>query len=193
MMRLFIALPTVLSLATCSKPDIGSGTRQVRVSNSTPSGGLAITVQKQIRSDPEIILDAVIHDVLTNPLLQDSRDFYGTPGDKRIGLSTKSAASWPTAYAPLVPGYEVQYLDPDRERDWNAPRLLGIALHHFAFPPPAEQPKGDLYDGRPIAIGILNIGGIGNNGPNGGGCLVYYSIKRKEGSWAVLYEGHFDP
>jgi hypothetical protein len=135
----------------------------------------------------------MILDLLSNSELRHVREWYGTPGSKKVGLSTKSDVNWPPNYVPNIAGYEFSYLDPDEQRDRSTSRVLGITIHHFAFPAPAKNPDKDLFQGYPIAIGLFNIGGEGN-GSAPGGCLVYYSIKQTESKQlTVEYEGSLDP
>lgn len=192
MRRLLLALSLFACLAGCAKRDVTSRPAERMSGNEANSGGPTPTAQAPARSDQEVVLDAVIRDLLTNPLLEHARDWYGTPGGKQIGLSTKSGVPWPAKYTPSVAGYAFQYLDPDRELDPATPRQLGITIHHFAFPPPVGRAKNDLYGGRPIAVGLGNMGGQGN-GDAPGGCVVYYSVRREDGVWKVEYEGSLDP
>lgn len=154
----------------------------------------SLNPEQQAESERRQILDAVLHDLLSNPRLADSRDWYGTEGDKQIGLDMKSTVPWPAHYSPSVPGYSFQFLNPDREIDPSSPRRLGITTHHFPFPPLPEPLKHDLYENHAIALALFNIGGrAGEDGVRGGGCLVFYGLKRQEGKWIVEYEGSLDP
>jgi hypothetical protein len=147
------------------------------------------TPSAQVRTDRERILDQVIRDVLTNPLLKGDLDDFGMRG-KRIGLSSKPETAWPAKYTPDVDGYQFEYLDPDREKSRTEPPELGINLEHFVFPPPLRMPRDDLYQGYPIAVTFFNIGGRQGEGwVAANGETVYYNLHRKGGGWVVEFNG----
>ena len=144
---------------------------------------------EQVDTWQERILDQVMRDVLTNPLLKDVRADFGMRG-KRIGLSSKSGTAWPTKYTPFVDGYQFERLDPDREKSRTESPELGIDLEHFVFPPPLRKQKDDLYDGHPIAVTLFNIGGRqGVRWVADNGATVYYDLHHTDGGWVVEYRG----
>jgi hypothetical protein len=169
--------------------------------NARPSAAVLVTAdgstvvptdernRTSLRTDQEMILDSVIDDLLTNPLLAHARSWYGSTGEKTIGLSRPPGATrWPPHYAPSVAGYRFEFLDPDRAIDRDQNRQLGVVIHRFQFPPPKVYPPDDLYFNAPIAVGLFNIGGSKNGAANGG-CCVLYELKRTDGGWSIEYAG----
>jgi hypothetical protein len=142
------------------------------------------------RTEREAILDLVLTDLLTNPKNDHFHTDYGVPGVKQIGLSTDSTVPWPANYVPHVPGFTFVYLDPHREKPPGLPPMLGITLHHFAFPPPQKPPPDDLFSGYHIALGVFSIGG---RGAVDSGVCVYYDLTFAGHKWRVKYGGEFHP
>ncbi len=135
------------------------------------------------------ILDAAIRHTLTDPGLQDSREFYGTRGDKKVALVLfNDRMSWPDWYRPAVDGYDLTRVDGDMNVDPGSPRLLGIRLDKFNLTEKANQ----LFDGQ-IEIVMFNAGGDGGGESVIGGCTVYYGVKRDGDKWAVECNGWLDP
>jgi hypothetical protein len=64
--------------------------------------------------DPRRLLEQVVNDVLTNPDLEGAREFYGTPGDKRVALLKESRAIWPKNWRPSIAGYDIQYVSEEK-------------------------------------------------------------------------------
>jgi hypothetical protein len=155
------------------------------------AGGRTGVAAPATRSEVETILDAVIADILSNPHLEGSRDFYGTPGDKKLALSLNSNIPWPAGYEPAVKGYEFTYVRVPEDYDPLMARMLGLTVHNFEFPPNPEARKRTVYD-YPIEVGILNLGGR-KNGHAPGGCLVHYSLKKVGETWQIECEGALDP
>ncbi|MBI1914254.1 MAG: hypothetical protein HYS12_05890 [Planctomycetes bacterium] len=116
----------------------------------------------------EFILPALLADVLTNPRLKTTRDFYGTPGDKRFALVNSDAWTWPKDFRPSVPGHRQA---PVR-RAGN--RLLGIRI---------DQYQGE--ENYPIKLTLLNAGGDAN-GAVVGGCTLRYTTR--EGAKGTVVE-----
>lgn len=142
------------------------------------------------RSDKELILDAVLHDILNNPDLKGTREFYGTAEDRRVALVTGQGygVPWPAGYRPILPGWAVSRVEEGAEPDPNQHRLPGVRIDKYSE---LDKERNGLFD-APIAVTILNAGG-GKNGDVIGGCSVYYSAKRVGGEWAVEFEGLRDP
>ena len=140
-------------------------------------------------ADRSAILDAVLCDALAEPSFKDSRNFYGTAGDKRVALVlSKNGASWPDWYRPRVDGYEVVRLVEDTNVNPASPRLLGIRLDKFNL---SEEPN-QFFDGQ-IRIVMLNAGGDGGGNIIEGGCDIYYDAKRDGDKWTVESNGLLDP
>jgi len=153
--------------------------------------------------DPKHLLQQVVLDLLTNPDLKSSREFYGTSGDKKLALRTDSSLAWPKDWRPKIPGYDIRFRSGEnRVLDfiyWHVPygvevysyiqqlrpRLLGVSLNTLHLDPRRQ-------DDDQICVSLFNIGGDANGGA-GGGCIVYYRLKREKGKWAVEYAGSIDP
>jgi len=138
-------------------------------------------------ADAKAILDAVILQVLTEADLQDTREAYGTKGDKRVGLVSDSPIKWPKDYVPSVKGYEFQYLAEARYPERNEvrkPALLGIRLDKLGL----TWNKDDLLFGAPIHVTVSTVAG----GRAIGGCSVFFSAEKKDGKWVVTCVGAFD-
>ncbi len=128
---------------------------------------LSITPRIVIAEEEQIIrqgslesaLPALLADVLSNPRLKATREFYGTPGDKRFALVNSEAWTWPKTFRPSVPGYQ---LAPVR-RTGN--RLLGIRI---------DQYQGEEND--TIRVTLVNAGGDAN-GAVVGGCTLRYTTR----------------
>ena len=116
--------------------------------------------ERIIRQDSlESRLPALLADVLNNPRLKSTRDFYGTPGDKQFALVNSEVWTWPKTFRPSVPGYR---LAPVR-RAGN--RLLGIRI---------DQYQGGEND--TIKVTFVNAGGDAN-GAVIGGCTLRYTAR----------------
>jgi hypothetical protein len=131
------------------------------------------------------ILQAVIADVLTNPDLKKTREFYGTEKDRTLTLVDTAELGWPKAFCPETHGYKL--VQPQRDPFVNGRRVLGIRLDKFDL----KQKKADLSN-APLEICIINAGGSAN-GAVIGGCLVYYAPKREGDRWTVECVGAIDP
>jgi hypothetical protein len=142
------------------------------------------------RSDKELILDAVLHDILSNPNLKNTREFYGTPGEKQVALVTNRGygVPWPADYRPVIAGWTVSRVEEGDKRDADKPRLLGIRIDKYSQD---HKERVDLFN-APIAVTVLNAGGH-KNGAVIGGCSVNYSPKQVSGKWVVEFEGLLDP
>jgi hypothetical protein len=136
--------------------------------------------------DGQAILQAVLTDVLTNPALADTREFYGTPADKTVALVDGDKLAWPRGFPAKLLGYKAVApvpSDPFNEQR----RVLGIRLDKFDL----KDPKSGPLEG-PIEICLFNTGG-GANGWVIGGCSVYYRPRRDGKRWTVECLGLIDP
>jgi hypothetical protein len=127
--------------------------------------------ERQIRQGAlDSILPALVADVLNNPRLKTTREFYGSPGDKRVALLKNDALdlAWPEKIA--VPGFEVT------KAERAGKRLLGIRLDGFQGP--------DEKDASTITITLLNAGGS-ENGAVIGSCTIRYTARAMEKGYAV--------
>lgn len=134
------------------------------------------------------ILQAVLADVLTNPELQSTRAFYGTPADRTVVLAEDLRFAWPAAFLPDLAGYK--RLDASNDPFENRRRILGIDLRRFDVD--ATSARRETQLGGPIEVCLFNAGGTANGGTIGG-CSVYYVPKRIDGRWTVEYTGLLDP
>jgi len=117
------------------------------------------------------ILPVLVADVLKNPRLKTTREFYGTPGDKRFALVNSDAWIWLKEMEIDAPGYK---LTPANRA---GQRLLGVRVDRFQE---AEKPGGNAA----ISVTLLNAGG-NVNGAAIGGCTVRYAARRTKKGWAV--------
>jgi len=156
------------------------------------------------KPDAKPILQQVILDLLTNPELRFAREFYGTPGGKKIALRTDSPIAWPKGFRPKIPGYDVCFQSGE---SWvlnfiywhvpygaeiysciqqRKPRLLGVSLNTQDLDP--RRP----FDNQ-ICVTLFNIGGNCGQTPVIGGFSVYYKLNREKENWVVKFAGSFDP
>jgi hypothetical protein len=131
------------------------------------------------------VLQAVITDVLTNPDLKDTREFYGTAKDNTVTLVDNEKLGWPKEFKPDAHGYKLVEVRPDPFA--NRRRILGIRLDRFELKPGKSGPHDES-----IQVCVFNAGGDANGGVIGS-CTVYYGLKRVGKHWAVEYAGLLDP
>jgi hypothetical protein len=144
------------------------------------------------QSDKDELLRAMVHDVITNPALQHTREVYGTPGDRKLALvsNSKCGIPWPTNFNPQVDGYQVvTVLEDDKNRDWSGPHILGIRIDRLDFAGERQRPNSP---GAPLQITVLNAGGVGTQAVMGG-CVVYYNPKKHNAKWSVEFACASDP
>jgi len=117
------------------------------------------------------VLPLIVADVLKNPRLKSTREFYGSPGDKRFALVNSDAWTWPKELQLDVAGHQ---LTPAKR---EGQRLLGIRFDGNQEPGKANA--------KPIfTITLLNAGGSAN-GAVVGGCTIRYTARQLEKGWAV--------
>jgi hypothetical protein len=131
------------------------------------------------------VLQAVVTDVLTNPALKDTREFYGTAQDRTFTLVDQEELGWPEGFRPETPGFRQVQWPPDPFVVRR--RVLGIRLDKFDL---GQQQEG-LFN-TPIEVCLCNAGGDAN-GPVIGCCSVYYSLKRVGERWTVQCCQILDP
>ncbi|GEM_PF-6409739 len=119
----------------------------------------------------EAALPLIVADVLKNPRLKSTRDFYGTPGDKRFALIDSDAWKWSKELKVEVPGHE---RTPAKRA---GQRLLGIRVER-------TEPA--------IAVTLVNAGGS-DNGVVVGGCTIRYKARAMEKGWTVKLAESLDP
>jgi hypothetical protein len=165
---------------------------------------LAITPRIWIAAEEQLIekgtladiLPAVVDDVLKNPRLKATREFYGSPGDKRYALvnspawnwtkdrqtmtpiprpdeqESKPAWTWTKDGQPVIPGFQ---LTPSQR---TGKRLLGIRIDKYQ-----PENNGD-YAAYAITVTLVNAGGS-DNGPVIGGGTIRYIARSGEKGWRV--------
>jgi hypothetical protein len=133
------------------------------------------------------ILQAVLKDVLTNPELKHTRDFYGTAEDRTLTLDNGGKLGWPKRFQPETHGFGLVTVQLDPFKDQR--RVLGISISKFDLN--HKESPGKLFD-TPIEVEIYNAGGSANGGVIGG-CTVYYKVKRLHNRWTVEWYGVLDP
>jgi hypothetical protein len=134
------------------------------------------------RSDKELVLDAILRDVLESDFLKDVRASYGSPGDRRVALVSNASHGipWPEDYRPVAPeGYEVRRVAEGAAGAKDQPRMLGIRIDKLEV----GQREAGLFR-EPIEVTVMNAGGR-KKGDIVGGCSVYYVPARKGNGWAV--------
>jgi hypothetical protein len=88
--------------------------------------------------------------------LKTTREFYGSPGDKRFALVNSDTLPWPRKFWPAVPGFK------RISAVHKGNRLLGIRIDQFR------------WEGKStITLTLLNAGGE-DNGAAVGGCTLRY-------------------
>jgi hypothetical protein len=118
------------------------------------------------------VLPKLVADVLKDPHLKTTREFYGSPDDTRFALVNSDAWTW-SKEAPLaVAGFQ---LTPAKR---EAQRLLGIRVDKVQF---AEDDKNKST----ITLTLLNAGGS-TNGAVIGGCTIRYRLGEK--AWVLETE-----
>ncbi len=150
-----------------------------------------ITPPDSLDSDRITVLDALLNDLLNNPELQDSRDFYGTPGDKNVVLIDDPAAPLPKGYHPSVPGFKITIHPPETQAPPDADRQIGICIDKLNLEPAANETAGLFFD-APIEARMFNAGGSKNGGVIGG-CIISYRANREHDKWQVQWLGMLDP
>ena len=128
---------------------------------------------------PDKFFSEVVADILTNPRLKTTRNFYGSPDDKRFTLVNSAAWTWPESLRPAMPGCE---LVPAERK---GKRLLGIRVDHF----PDVRKENTSPD---ILVTLVNAGGSSNGAVVGGGTIRYQIKSGKKGSSVELAE-HANP
>jgi hypothetical protein len=149
--------------------------------HSAPAAAMTLLHQGDpARSDRDLILDAVIRDILTNPWLKVVRADYGSPDGKQIALQSlvEDGLCWPGGYHPRVVGYTFVPA-PKGPVDEKKPRMIGLRLDKFR---PDEKVSGP-FDAS-IEVVIYNAGGVKDGDPSGG-CRLFYTVERRGKEWVA--------
>ncbi len=129
----------------------------------------------QFGGSPDKFFSEVVADILTNPRLKTTREFYGSPDDKRFALVNSEAWTWPDTLRPAIPGF--QMVPAERK----GKRLLGIRVDHF----PDVRKENTSPD---IMVTLVNAGGSSNGAVVGGGTIRYQIKSGKKGLTVELAE-----
>jgi hypothetical protein len=115
------------------------------------------------------VLPVVVADILKNPRLKTTREFYGSPGNKRFALVNSDAWTWPKELKFDTPEYQLTLAKREGQR------LLGIRVDRFQEP---------VKDGAPatLTVTLVNVGG-NSNGAVVGGCTLRYTARHTEKGW----------
>ena len=114
--------------------------------------------QERRTLDLKKITPLLVADVLKNPRLKATREFYGTPEDKRFALLDSAEWNWPKDLKVEVAGFE----RAEAKRAGN--RLLGIRVE-------GDAPR--------FTVTLVNAGGNAN-GSAIGACTVHYRVEHSE-------------
>ena len=110
------------------------------------------------------LLPDLILDVLKNPLLKSTRDFYGSPGDKHYALLDSDTWKWSVDSRPKFSSYQVAPAKKEGQR------LLGIRVDKF-------EPETGY-----VTVTLTNAGGSAN-GAAIGGCTLRFKARQEEDGW----------
>lgn len=190
--RLMLLFLFCHGLMACSRANpSGSAPTLTNGASSDPPADANISM---LDVDRKAIFDALLVHVLTDPVLEHFREFYGTPQDRRFAIVSNGSYGipWPAWYIPSVDNFESVRVLEGSTAEAGQPRLVGIRLDKFNLDDKPEADHLVLPDGQ-IEITILNAGGSGDGLQTIGGCSVYYDAKRSDGKWTVKFKGAFDP
>jgi hypothetical protein len=115
------------------------------------------------------VLPGLLADLLTNPRLKATREFFGTPGDTRCALVDSDAWTWPEKID--LPGH--QRVAANRA----GKRLLGIRIDKIDWP----VIDNEKYS---FKVTLVNAGGSAN-GAVFGGCTIHYTARPLKKGWTV--------
>jgi len=118
----------------------------------------------------DAVLPALLKEVLKNPRLKSTREFYGTPGDNRFALENSGVWTWPRDFRSPVPGFQTT------PSDRAGRRLLGIRIDKYEW----DYQK----DAEILTVSLLNAGGHAN-GEALGGCSVRFLVRSQEDGWVA--------
>ncbi len=136
----------------------------------------------ETEADRETILQTVLCDILTSPLFQSERFFYGGAAKNRVALIKDSPIAWPVSFPPDAPGFQLLF-DPQEsfEASDRGP-FLGLRVDKLDLKAPFQGP-----DDSHVEITVFNIGGAGNDVLIAGGCRIRYEVKRLADKWRVQF------
>jgi hypothetical protein len=132
--------------------------------------------------DLQAPFNLAVQDVLTNPELQESRDFYGTSGDSQAILRVWTPDK---LVAPSVPGWNLKLVDDYPPNDPELHRVLGVRLDKI------EDDPNDPF-AKSIEL-VLDCAMGSKNGGVIGGARIFYKAQRQNDNWTVQCLGVADP
>ena len=178
-------------MSACSRP---KPEKQQANASSLDLSGETRDTSSRANADRRAIFDALLAHVLMEPKLKDSRESYGTPGDRRFGLVSNSdyGVPWPDWYIPSVENFQSTRVSEGVPIDESQPRLLGVRLDKFNLDDEVAEDDFRMLEGQ-IQITLLNAGGTGGGPIQMGGCIIYYDAQRHGDRWTVRCNGLLDP
>lgn len=114
----------------------------------------------------EATLPLIVADILKNPRLKATREFYGSANDNRFALVDSAAWTWPKAPKLDTPGHQVTPANKIGHR------MLGIRV---------ERINDD------ITVSLVNAGGNENGAVVGNGTLRYTTRETEKG-WTIALQ-----
>ena len=138
------------------------------------------------------VLDAAIKDVLTNPSLSSTREFYGGSDVRTVRYS-----GFPVGYRPEVAGY---LFEPCASPGGGRGLRLTICLSGIWIDQPLPKNTYPFcpptIPERAVILGIYNSGDLSIDTPDlnhVGGCCVGYAVEQASDGWRVVYVRSEDP
>jgi hypothetical protein len=119
----------------------------------------------------EEALPKLVADILQNPRLKTTRDYYGTPGDKHFALVNSTAWSWPAKFDSKVAEFQQIAARQDGQR------VLGIRIDSY-------QEANQTNTNPMVTATLFNAGGTAN-GEVIGGCTLRYTMRQNNDTWSV--------
>lgn len=116
----------------------------------------------------EATLPLIVADILKNPRLKSTREFYGSANDNRFALVNSAAWTWPKNQKLDTPGFQ---LTPTNK---VGQRMLGIRV---------ERVNDE------ITVSLVNAGGSENGAVVGSGTIRYTTRETDKGWLVKLAEG----
>jgi hypothetical protein len=150
-------------------------------STEPPAAKHAPATVQEAKPDRDLILNAILRDVLLDKFLERLRADYNPAGVNEIVLvsSSNHGIPWPEDYRPALPaGYAPRRMEEGvAHRKQDGPRLLGIRIDKLDLEPKEEEPFRE-----PISVTLMGVGG---KDCIADACSVYYVLVRKENGWTV--------
>lgn len=134
----------------------------------------------RLTKDLKELLDQAISDLMLNPSLLRTKQFYGPEKITEVALISRgSHYLWPKGYLSPVNGVTFKHLPIDYRHPDDAQPLLGMDIREAII-------QGNHAN---LEFCIFNVGGKNVIG----GCSVYYKGLKTDKGWTVQYSGWMDP